>query len=196
MNEKKIKNIELVTIALYEIGGANRPKDTEDIAVKADQIDNERFKWKNKKYKSFIDKGLILESLKAAKNRAIGSFLKGNDEKGWILSAIGLEFCKNSKHKFTGVIVRKKRLTKIEKNYLLREESRIVSTEAFLKFYNKKKEEIVQRDILELFKVDDYTTKKDVEKRILKLLDNFSEQHPVYQIINNYKKEIMQYVNK
>ena len=37
----KIKNIELVTIALYEIGGANKAKDTEDIAVKADEIDDE-----------------------------------------------------------------------------------------------------------------------------------------------------------
>ena len=48
---KKIKNIELVTLALYEIGGATKSKETEDIAVKADEIDNERFKWKNKKYK-------------------------------------------------------------------------------------------------------------------------------------------------
>ena len=40
---KKIKNIELVTLALYEIGGATKSKETEDIAVKADEIDNERF---------------------------------------------------------------------------------------------------------------------------------------------------------
>ena len=42
MIEKKIKNIELVTIALYEIGGARKFIDTEDIAVKADNIDDER----------------------------------------------------------------------------------------------------------------------------------------------------------
>ena len=40
MIEKKIKNIELVTIALYEIGGARKFIDTEDIAVKADNIDS------------------------------------------------------------------------------------------------------------------------------------------------------------
>ena len=196
MMEKKIKNIELVTIALYEIGGANKTKDTEDIAVKADEIDDERFKWKNKKYKEYIDKGLILDSLKAAKNRVIGSFLKGNDEKGWSLTTTGLEFCKNSKHKFNGVVVRKKRLTKIEKNYLLREENRILNTDAYNKFNNDKKEEINQTDIKKLFKIDDYTTIKDIEKRILKLLDNFPEQHPIYQIINNYKKEVKKYVIK
>ena len=36
----------------------------------------------------------------------------------------------------------------------------------------------------------------DIEKRILKLLDNFPEQHPIYQIINNYKKEVKKYVIK
>ena len=48
---KKIKNIELVTIALYESGGTSKCVDTEDIAVKADQIDDQRFKWR-KQYSS------------------------------------------------------------------------------------------------------------------------------------------------
>ena len=136
---KKIKNIELVTIALYEIGGATKSKETEDIAVKADEIDTERFKWKNKKYKSFIDKSLILESLKAAKNRAIGSFLSGNDDKGWILTSTGLKFSKNSKNLFSGLIIRKKRLTKIEKNYLFRDKYRIVNSDAYNKYINNQK---------------------------------------------------------
>ena len=192
---KKIKNIELVTIALYEIGGATKSKETEDIAVKADEIDTERFKWKNKKYKSFIDKSLILESLKAAKNRAIGSFLSGNDDKGWILTSTGLKFSKNSKNLFSGLIIRKKRLTKIEKNYLLREEYRIVNSDAYNKYINNQKKEITTNDLKKLFKIDDYTTLKDLEKRIVKLLDNFPEKHKVYQIINNYREEVKKYVN-
>ena len=159
---KKIKNIELVTIALYEIGGATKSKETEDIAVKADEIDTERFKWKNKKYKSFIDKSLILESLKAAKNRAIGSFLSGNDDKGWILTSTGLKFSKNSKNIFSGLVIRKKRLTKIEKNYLLREEYRIINSDAYNKYINDQKKEITNNDLKKLFKIDDYTTLKDL----------------------------------
>lgn len=192
---KKIKNIELVTIALYQIGGATKSKDTEDIAVQVDKIDPERFKWKNKKYKKFIDKSLVLESLKAAKNRAIGSFLNGNDDKGWILTSTGLKFSKNSKKLFSGLIIRKKRLTKIEKNYLLREEYRIVNTDAYIKFVTGKKKEISQIDLKKLFKIDDYTSIKDLDTRIIKLLDNFPETHGVYKIINNYKKEVRKYVN-
>ena len=193
---KKIKNIELVTIALYELGGARKFIDTEDIAVRADGIDNERFKWRNKKYKFYIDKGLIIESLNAARVRKIGAFVKGNDKQGWILTTIGLEFCKLSKHKFNGKIIRKKRLSKIEKKYLLREENRIVNTDAYRKFTDNDNKNITENDIKILFKVNDYTSLKDLDKRIIDLLDNFKDQDKIYQLINNYKGKVKKYVTR
>lgn len=193
---KKIKNIELITIALYELGGARKFIDTEDIAVKADQIDNERFKWRNKKYKIYIDKSLIIESLNAARVRKIGAFVKGNDKLGWILTTVGLNFCKLSKHKFNGKIIRKKRLSKIEKKYLLREENRIVNTDAYKKFMDNNNKNITENDIKILFKINDYTSLKDLDKRIIDLLDNFQDQDKIYQLINNYKKEVKKYVTR
>ena len=192
---KKIKNIELVTIALYELGGARKFIDTEDIAVQADHIDSERFKWRNKKYKEFIDKGLIIESLNAARVRKIGPFIKGNDKQGWILTTEGLNFCKLSKYKFNGKIIKKKRLSKIEKKYLLREENRIVNTDAYRKFMDNNNN-ITENDIKILFKVNDYTSLKDLDKRIIDLLDNFKDQDKIYQLINNYKKEAKKYVTR
>ena len=194
MTEKKIKNIELVTLALYQLGGTNKSIDTEDIAVKSDEIDNERFKWRNKKYKKFVDRGLILESLNAARVRKIGSFLKGNDDKGWILTTEGLKFCKNSKHKFNHTVVRKKRLSKVDKKYLIREETRIKNTEAFNKYFYGDKKNITKEEIKMLFKVDDYTSKSDLQKRIVNLLGNFQDEDNIYKLIDSYKKEVLQYV--
>ena len=194
MIEKKIKNIELVTLALYQLGGTNKSIDTEDIAVKSDEIDNERFKWRNKKYKEFVDRGLILESLNAARVRKIGSFLKGNDDKGWILTTEGLKFCKNSKHKFNHTVVRKKRLSKVDKKYLIREETRIKNTEAFNKYFYGDKKNITREEIKTLFKVDDYTSKSDLQKRIVNLLGNFQDEDNIYKLIDSYKKEVLQYV--
>tara|TARA_Y100000768_G_C23982621_1_gene686760 strand:+ start:987 stop:1571 length:585 start_codon:yes stop_codon:yes gene_type:complete len=192
---KKIKNIELVTIALYESGGASKCVDTEDIAVKADQIDDQRFKWRKQKYKKFIDRGLVVESLNAARVRKIGSFLEGNDNKGWILTSVGLEFCKKTKNQF-GHTIRKKRLSKVEKNYLTREQIRIENSEAFLKFSKGEMKEINDIDLKNLFKIDDYTSKIDLEKRILHLLDNFKEKDRIFELINFYKKEVTKYVDR
>lgn len=190
----KIKNIELVTLALYRAGGASKSVDTEDVAVTADKIDNQRFKWKKNEYKKFIDRGLVFDSLKAAHLRKKGSFLKGNDDKGWILTSLGLEFCKNAKIKFNRSIVSKKRITKSEKNFLSREEDRILHSSAFDKFYNNKVKDITEEDIKFLFKVDDYTSRSDVEKRIINMLDNFKNKESVYKLINTYKEEVVNYV--
>ena len=190
----KIKNIELVTLALYRAGGASKSVDTEDVAVTADKIDNQRFKWKKNEYKKFIDRGLVFDSLKAAHLRKKGSFLKGNDDKGWILTSLGLEFCKNAKIKFNRSIVSKKRITKSEKNFLSSEEDRILHSSAFDKFYNNKVKDITEEDIEFLFKVDDYTSRSDVEKRIINMLDNFKNKESVYKLINKYKEEVVNYV--
>lgn len=190
--DKKIKNFELVTLALYAIGGSGKYKGTEDIAVYADKIDNQRFRWK--KYKQYIDRGLIFDCLKSAKNRKLGSFVKGNDEKGWMLTTDGLIFCKNSKEKFVKTVVRKKRISKVEKKYINREEYRILNTEAYNKFFNGKKELITENDIKFLFKVDDYSTKEDVEKRTLNLLENFKDNNNIFKLINTYKADIMRIV--
>ena len=193
---KKIKNIELVTIALYEMGGARKFIDTEDIAVQADRIDNERFKWRNKKYKEFIDKGLIIESLNAARVRKIGAFVKGNDKQGWILTTIGLDFCKSSKHKFNGKVIRKKRLSAVEKKYILREENRIMNTDAYKKYLSNDNKNITSQDIKNLFKVNDYTTAKEHDKRIIHLLDKIIDQEQIEKLKNNYKKEVKKYVTR
>ena len=71
-----------------------------------------------------------------------------------------------------------------------------MNTDAFNKYYSNKQNQITDIDIKKLFKVDDYTTKKDLEKRILKLLDNFSEKNIIYQLIDKYQKEVKKYVSK
>ena len=149
-----------------------------------------------KKYKIYIDKGLIIESLNAARVRKIGAFVKGNDKQGWILTTIGLDFCKSSKHKFNGKVIRKKRLSAVEKKYILREENRIMNTDAYKKYLSNDNKNITSQDIKNLFKVNDYTSAKDLDKRIIDLLDNFKDQDQIYQLINNYKKEVKKYVTR
>lgn len=184
---KKIKNFELVTLALYACGGTKKQVDTEDIALKADEIDDQRFRWK--KYKQHIDRGLIFDCLKTSKNRKLGSYVKGNDEKGWILTPEGYAFCEKSKDRIKPQFSRKIRLRKVEKKYIQREEYRITNTEAYNKYLQGKKAEITNKDIKRLFKVDDYTTKDDVQKRTVSLLENFKTNENIYNLINEFKKE-------
>ena len=189
---KKIKSFEIVTMALYNLGGSTKNIHTEDIAIEADKSDPERFKWR--KYKENIDLGLIFDCLKSAKNRKLGSYLKGNDEKGWSLTKEGLEFCLNTKNNFSNKLVRKKRVSKIEKKYLIREENRIKNSDAYIKFLNGEAN-ISETDIKNLFKIDDYSTKEDVEKRINNVLDNFTKNKKIFLLIEKYKQQAMEIIS-
>ena len=109
---KKIKNFELVTLALYFCGGYTKFIGTEDVAIQSDKMDNQRFRWK--KYKEFIDRGLIFDCLNTARTRKLGAYVKGNDERGWILTASGLSFCETAKD-FNLNSFKKKELVKLKK---------------------------------------------------------------------------------
>ncbi len=188
---KKIKNFELVTLALYFCGGNTKFIGTEDVALQSDKMDNQRFRWK--KYKEFIDRGLIFDCLNTARTRKLGAYVKGNDEKGWILTTSGLSFCKTAKD-FNLNSFKKKRISKVEKSYILREEMRIKSTDAYDKFSQNKQDQILKEDIKNLYKIDDYTTKEDLEKRTINLLENFKDNDTIFKLINTFKKKAMEAV--
>jgi len=188
---KKIKNFELVTLALYSCGGYTKFIGTEDVAIQSDKMDNQRFRWK--KYKEFIDRGLIFDCLNSARTRKLGAYVKGNDERGWILTASGLSFCETAKD-FNLNSFKKKRISKIEKSYILREELRIKSTEAYDKFCQNKKDQILKEDIKNLYKIDDYTTKEDLEIRTINLLENFKDNDAIFKLIDTFKKKAMEVV--
>ena len=61
-------------------------------------------------------------------------------------------------------------------------------------FYGNKAN-ITAEEIKKLFKVDDYTSKPDLQRRIVNLLDNFKDEDNIYKLIDSYKKEVLQYVN-
>ena len=98
-------------------------------------------------------------------------------------------FCEKSKDRIKPQFSRKIRLRKVEKKYIQREEYRITNTEAYNKYLQGKKAEITNKDIKRLFKVDDYTTKDDVQKRTVSLLENFKTNENIYNLINEFKKE-------
>ena len=71
-----------------------------------------------------------------------------------------------------------------------------MNTDAYKKYLSNDNKNITSQDIKNLFKVNDYTSAKDLDKRIIDLLDNFKDQDQIYQLINNYKKEVKKYVTR
>ena len=80
---------DIVTLALYQLGGGSTPFDTEDVAVKASELAREAFAWK--KYEGQINLEMVRICLSDAKKPEKGARVIGTGNKGWSLTADGVK---------------------------------------------------------------------------------------------------------
>jgi hypothetical protein len=85
---KALSNHEIVTIAVYLLGGDTQRIETEDVAVKSNELAPGRFTWR--KYPDQINIENVRTFLSDAKKPKNGSFLLGAGKDGWILTEAGL----------------------------------------------------------------------------------------------------------
>ncbi|RYD85439.1 MAG: hypothetical protein EOP84_02470, partial [Verrucomicrobiaceae bacterium] len=81
---------ELVALAAYLAGADRKTVDTEDIAVKANEIAPGRFSWR--KYKDQIDLDLIYKHLWDLTKEDKGAMVTGSKKAGWLLTPAGAAF--------------------------------------------------------------------------------------------------------
>lgn len=93
MSDTGLSNIYLVTIALGNLNGHERPVDSEDVAVHVNELAPGKFTWR--KYPEYIDLQVVNQSLQDARRERNGSLVTGSSSKGWMLSADGMEWFKN-----------------------------------------------------------------------------------------------------
>jgi hypothetical protein len=89
---RELNQREIVTVALYHLGGATEAVDTEDIAVKAAELAPGKFSWR--KYRDNIDQELVRVALKNA--RIEYKYVSGSVKEGWMLAPAGLKFARGS----------------------------------------------------------------------------------------------------
>jgi hypothetical protein len=91
--DQGFSNPEIVTLAIYILGGAKQNIDTEDIAMKSYELAPTRFAWT--KYKDQVNLVNVRISLSDAKKPKKYGYLCGSLTEGWSLSKKGV---KNSDH--------------------------------------------------------------------------------------------------
>jgi hypothetical protein len=169
-----LSNQQIVVIAAYLVGGDSKRIDTEDIAVKANEIAPGRFMWR--KYPQQINIDTVRKRLWDACKPSKGGYILGSEKEGWILTEAGVTFARKSVDAVTGS---KKRLSLKERNWLRLERERLLSTDAFRK-YNKQDEGVItKRDAEGFFRIDNYVKEEAREQKILRVLNAFGEDFEI-----------------
>lgn len=168
---KDLSNHEIVTLAVFLLGGDTRRIDTEDIAVKANEIAPGRFTWR--KYAHQISIDAVRKRLWDASRANKGGYLFGTERDGWTLTPAGISFANEKKQLLATANLSRAPLNANEKNLIRRERERMLTSEAFRKFSSNEAFAISLQEAESFFRVDAYVTGTARTEKLLRAINRF-----------------------
>jgi hypothetical protein len=168
---KSLSNHEIVTLAVYLLGGEAQPIDAEDIAIKANEIAPKRFSWR--KYPNQINLESVRKRLWDARKPEKGGYLTGSDRQGWLLTENGLRFAKENSNNIDGDLLSRTPLSLKEKQWLRSERIRMIASEAYLKFQSGQLDAITPQEAEAFFRLDDYVMGEARNRKVIRIVNTF-----------------------
>jgi len=151
----ELANHEVVVLAAYLAGAQKVSADTEDIAMKANELAPGRFSWR--KYKDQINIDTVRKRLWDAAKQDNGAYLIGSERTGWRLTKAGFDFARKIR-RIAPARLGRQRKSKSEGVAETRELKRMMGEEAFIKFAQGRQQEITRLEAERFFRIDDYVT--------------------------------------
>lgn len=166
---KEFSNHEIVTIAVFLLGGDTANVDTEDVAVKANEIAPGRFVWR--KYKDQINIDTVRKRLWDATKKEKGGFLVGTEKNGWLLTPEGVRFAQAKVPKVKAPLATKNRFNFRETQWIRRERSRMLESDVLAKVQTQGIDSITNQEAEAFFRIDDYVVGDLRRRKLLKILN-------------------------
>jgi len=185
---KSYSNPEIVTLAVYILGGKSQNIDTEYIAIKSNELAPGRFVWK--KFKDQINKESVRISLADAKKTNKFGYVLGSQKDGWVLSEKGIKYAKSELTKLKDVDISQVTLKKQEIQWQRHEKDRMLSTIAYDKINLNKSSAVTIREAEDFFRLDDYITGKARENKISRIVNIFKNDPDLGKAINILLKKV------
>lgn len=182
MKNNKFSNQEIVTFALYNLGGGIGSFDIESIAKEADKLAPGRFRWKT-------DPNMISDSntwdalSNARKKKYILQKAQEKNTDSYLLTEDGVEFARRNLKKVKDFDQGKTRIP-ISKELYDNTKLRLISSSAYKKAREDKLEQISQREYNDFFIINDYMKNIKKNEKIQKLKNLFISDKELKIIID------------
>ena len=181
-----LANHELVVLAAYLAGAESTLTDTEDIAIKANELAPGRFSWR--KHKEQINIEAVRKRLWDATKPEKGAYLIGSEKVGWRLTKAGFDFAHH--HISAGNVTQPNRVpaSQAERTAQAREIKRMMNEDAFQKICLGLTASITKSEAERFFRIDDYVTGKARTAKIERFRIIATDNSELAQAINILSK--------
>lgn len=170
-----ISQAQVVTLAVFLEGGDSKAVDTEDVAVRANQLAPGRFSWR--KYPEQINLEIVRVYLSDAKEKA--GLVVGSGRTGWSLTPAGLKWARTTSKKILGQDLSRSRDEvsggSVDERRWRRERARLLSTSAWERWTTGSKEDVDAKQAAEVFRIDSYAEGRMRTMKITRLRSLFAE---------------------
>jgi hypothetical protein len=192
-SKKSLANHEVITLAVYLLGGQSRRIDTEDIAVKANDLAPGRFVWK--KYPDQINLELIRVYLSDAKKAEKGRYVTGSGNAGWMLSQRGLEFARRHAPTLGGEDLSRPTVDVKTLHWIRRERNRLVADNAHARFVREGPESVTRQQAEAFFRLDAYVTGEARTTKILRIVNAFGDDPDLGPTVRALASKVQEPIN-
>jgi hypothetical protein len=149
-----LANHELVVLAAYLVGAGSASADTEDIAMKANQLAPGRFSWR--RYKDQINIESVRKRLWDSTKPDKGAYLIGSEKVGWRLTKAGFDFALRQLQEASPEPPMSPRSSQLERLARTRETRRMTADGAFQKIRSGMASSVTRSEAERFFRIDDY----------------------------------------
>lgn len=188
--KNSLANHEVVTLAVYLLGGETKRVDTEDVAVKANELAPGRFAWK--KYSNQINIELIRVYLSVAKKSTTGRYLVGSGNTGWMLSQRGLEFARARATRLGGQDLSRPALDTKTQHWIRRERARLLTDDAHQQFMQHGVEGVTRQQAEAFFRLDAYVTGEARQTKLLRVLNAFGDDPELGETVRGIASKLQE----
>jgi hypothetical protein len=173
-----------VVVAAYLIGAQTAAVDTEDVAVKADEIVPGCFVWR--KYKNQINLDAVRVHLSDAKKEKNGALIAGTGTSGWRLTPAGVVLAQQYAKSYASS--RKLVSVPATRQWLEAERRRLLGSDAYDTANRRGLSSVSAREAEELFRIDDYVTGVARAEKVERLLHFFGNDPEVGVMLQTLAK--------
>lgn len=173
-----------MAMAVYLLGGDAASVDTEDVAIKVNELAPGIFVWR--KYRDQINLKLIEAFLYDAKKPRCGELLVGTTRQGWRLSAKGIDWINKQGNELlsdAGIqYIKDKGHAGTDPVRKDRERRRLYASDGWSSWESTKS--LSKQDARQLFRVNDYTTKEMIENKVVRFKSLFFDEPELEEFVS------------
>lgn len=183
-----LSNHEIVTLAVFLVGGDASLVDTEDVAVKANELAPGRFSWR--KYPTQINIENVRAFLSDAKKQKNGSFIHGSGKAGWLLTERGRVFAKSKAKLLSKLHLARKPISPMEKRWMSFERARMLADPSFRKFRLTGLAAVTEQEAESFFRLDGYVVGQARERKLLRFLNAFGDHPELGSVVRKFAQKV------